>query len=330
MTKRGLARLELPPIFRAALGFGPVFLAIIYAAMQIANNEAYLQQLYLNRLGLNLQAIQGLGKDINAEIDIQDAGAYHLVFQGTEVSIIERGMPANRFIFTHVPENLFTGGEFKPAGTTIGPLKQYKRGTRYGVAKPADVPNEYLLTCDTPKGKPLTKIALDPGHGYDAATGQGEPGYQLAIQTIESKQTLKIANALKSGRTRFNPTRDKEEQVTIDQRQKTPGDAIISLHAGTSDGNIDTVKAYYNPTPESRRLACEILNSITTEFKIPVRLIPVNTDYLTAKDPKNVLKGTRPEVLLEIGNAKKTDSMLTQDKQLALEIYKGIENYGLA
>jgi len=332
-TKKGqeTPRLMLPPVFIMALGFGVVFLSILYAVIQIGSNEAYLKQLYITGLGLDLQALQALGADINAEREIEDAGAYTLVFKGTKVYTQERGRPTSIFYFTHIPDFVFSGGVFSPENNqpSIGPLKMYKIGKNYGVAKPDQVQTPYILTCNTPRGPKLKKIALDPGHGYDATTAKGDEGYKLSTGTTESAYTLALANALRAGKTGFTLTREKEEAVMMDSRQKTAGDALISLHVGSRTANQDVVKAYFNPTPESKRLACEILNAITTEFKIPVRPIPVNVDLLPDDDPKQVLKGTRPAVMLELGNAQKKDSMLAEDKQLAIQIYKGVDSYGM-
>ena len=322
--KRGQAKIVLPPTFRAALGIGIVFLSIIYAVFKIGNNEAYLRQLYVTGLGLSLQSLQAMGNDINAERDITEAGAYMLIFEGTQVYIRERGVPINLFMFTQSPDMRFMGGEFSPekGQKSIGPLKLFKRGTIFGVARPENVPSPYLLICDTKPGKPLKKIVLDPGHDIM------NPGLTFS-GTTEAAYTLKLANTLKAGRPRFTTTREKEDYTGIEDRQKTTADAIISLHFGSRTDDQDTVKAYYNPTPESKRLACEILNEINTKFNVATRPIPVNLEFLPQDDPKQVLKGARPAVLLEIGNVQKKDSLLTEDKQLALQITKGIEAYGL-
>ena len=277
--KRGQAQTTLPPLFTAALGFGVVFLAIIYSVLTIASNEAYLRQLYVTGMGLDLQALQALGKDINAEREITDAGAYNLVFEGGQVYTRQGGAATSTFLFTQIPELAFTGGEFSPSGNnkTIGPLKMFKTGNRYGIAK--QTPSPYLLNCDTPKGKPLKTIALQP-----------------------ETSTQKLADTIRAGKPRFN----------LEQK----GDAIIGL----TSTNQEAAKAYYN-TPESRRLACEILNEITKEYRIPVRPIPANT--YAKQDPKIILQDTRPAIILEIS------SKITQDGQLAQQIYNGMDNYGL-
>ncbi len=322
-SKKAQAKTILPPLFDIIIAV-IVFLAIMFSVMKINNNQAYNEQVYISTLGLGLQMIQALGNDINADRDITDAGSYHLFFEGTQVYIQERGAQGTTFLFTHSPDMRFFGGEFTPekGKKTIGLLKLFKRGRNYGAARPENVPSPYLLTCDTNPGKPLKKIALDAGHD---ATDQG---YTFA-STNEAAYTLKLANALKAGRPRFSLTRDKEDPVSIENRQKTAGDALISLHVGSRTDDQDTVKAYYNPTPESKRLACEILNEIATKFNISVRPIPASFDYLPDNDPKQVLKGNKPAVLLEIGNAQKKDSILEEDSQLALQIYKGIEAYGV-
>lgn len=323
ISKKAQAKTILPPLFDIIISV-MVFISIMFAVMKINNNQAYNEQVYISSLGLGMQMMQALGNDINADRDITDAGAYHLFFEGTQVYVQERGTQGTTFLFTHSPDMRFIGGEFSPekGKTTIGPLKLFKRGRNYGAARPANVPSQYLLTCDTLPGKPLKTIALDPGHDMT------DSGYTFS-STNEAAYTLKLANTLKAGRTRFNLTRDKEDPVTMENRKKTTGDALISLHIGSRTDDQDIVKAYYNPTPESKRLACEILNEITSKFNIPVRPIPASLDYLPDNDPKQVLKGNRPAILLEIGNSQKKDSILAEDNQLALQIYKGIEAYGI-
>ncbi|MEM3154639.1 MAG: N-acetylmuramoyl-L-alanine amidase [Candidatus Woesearchaeota archaeon] len=332
--RKAQAKVVLPPIFIAALGLGVVFLSILYAVLNISSNEAYLRQLYITKLGLNLQGLQALGKDINAELDIIDAGGYHLIFEDGQVYTSEGSAQTSTFFFTRVPGNVFVAGEYKPEkGQTIGPLKQFKMGRWFGVARPQDTPSPYMLTCDASKGATLRNIALDPGHGYDASKEEGDKGYIIqSLGTTESEYTLKLANSLRAGKVFFNPTRTLrfDSIASIEARQKTSGDAIISLHAGIREDDQDTVKAYYNAdTPGSSRLACEILNELTKKFRIPVRPIPVNMQNLPPEDPKQVLKGTRPAVLLEIGNAAKNDSILTKIPELGIAIYNGIKNYGV-
>lgn len=319
------AKMVLPPVLVMAMGFGMVFLSILYAVMQINSNEAFQTELYITQLGLDLQAIQALGKDINAERDIIDAGAYHLEFQGGQASIKQRGTATNIFFFTQTPGLVFTGGEYIPEkDKTIGPLKIFKMGKKFGITKPQNVPSPYSLNCESLPTIPLNKIALDPGKGYDEKTEEGTTGIQV-FGTTESDYTRKLANKIRSGRTRYNPTRalDQESHASIETRQKTEGDAIISLHASTE--TKEAIKAYYKNEPESKKLACEILNEITEPYKIPVRPIPINFEHTMQDDPKNALRGNRPGVYIEIPSV----SLFTNTDQLANAINKGVENYGI-
>ena len=277
MNKHGQAKLTLPRLLTIVM-CAFVFLSILYAVIDIGNNEAYLRQLYVTKLGLELQAMQALGPDINAERDITDAGAYNLVFQSGTITTQQKGVATSTFLFTQVPELIFTGGEFYPekGQKTIGPIKLFKTANRYGVARPDKVPSPYLLNCNAPKGNPLKQIATE-----------GTP---------------ELVNSLRAGR----------PNIILDL---TKGDAIIAVH--TTSG---ATKAYHNKA--GKRLACEILNAITKEYKIPVRPIPVNTDYFAKTDTKNILKENKPAVYIEIGPG-------DGGKQTA-QIYNGIENYGVA
>ncbi len=331
--KKGQAKFILPPAFTMAIGLVPVFLSILYAVITLSTNEGYLRSLAVTSFGIDLQALQALGNDINAQRDITDAGAYHLVFEGNQVYMTERGAQTTTFLYTQIPGFRFRGGEFEPKDTTIGPLKLYKTGKEYGVARPEDITSPYLLSCDTPTGPPLEKIALDPAYGYDDTTSTGSIGDIIEVMHLrESKYTLLLANTLSAGKTRFEFTRSNkaDTDATIAARRSTKGDALISLAAGNKADNTDIVKAYYNNMPGSKRLACEMLNEIAREFNVPVRPIPVNTEYLGADDPRLVLRTARPAVLLEIGNAQKADSILGKTAELSRAINKGAEKYGLA
>ncbi|MBW2970047.1 hypothetical protein KY319_02895 [Candidatus Woesearchaeota archaeon] len=277
--KKAQTKTTLIDLFTLVIGFGIVFLSIMYSVMEIGTNEAFRNQLYITSLGMELQSMQSLGQDINAIREIQDAGPQTLVFESGKAYIRER-VPINTFLFTQIPELVFTGGEFTPdKSKTIGPITMFKTGNRYGVARPSNVPSQYLLYCETPKGNPLAQIKL-----------------------ISEANTQILADRLKAGRTIF--------------QQKYDAKLILT------QGNTKAVKAYYN-TEEARRLACEILNEITNEYKIPVRPIPINTEHISKNDPKYELKDTKPAVILEI------DPGITKESQLSVQIYKGLENYGV-
>lgn len=332
--KRGQEEIVLPQAFLIAIGLGIVLLTVLYAVLTIGSNEAYNKQLAINVFGLDLQTLQSFGKDINANRDITDAGPYYLTFESGKVYATERGVRTNTFLFTHVPGFFFRGGEFFPekGKKTIGQLALFKRGQFYGVSKPDAAPSKYLLTCDTPEGTPLKSIALDPSKGYDGTTG--EEGQTIG-STTESKYTMRLARSflIAAGGMTINPTRalDADSPATLEKRQNTAGDALISLHVGSRADDVDVVKAYYNANnPNSRRLACEVLNGITTEFNVPIRPIPVDTTHLSPADYKQVLRGKRPAIVLEIGNARKTNSILGETGTLANSIFNGVKNYGVA
>jgi hypothetical protein len=301
-SKKAQAKTILPALFDIVISV-MVFFSIMFAVHKINTNEAYDEQVFITHLGLGMQKMQAMGNDINLERDIADAGGYNLVFEGTQVYIKERGAQGTTFLFTHSPDMRFIGGEFSPekGKETIGPIKLFKRGRLYGATKPENVPSPHLLNCDTNPGKKLKKILLSPDTRTDEAFAY----------------TVKMINLLKAGRPRF---------IEISDNTET---ASIILHLGKKETDQDYAKAYYDGTPESKNLACEILNSITQKFKIPVRLVPVNPEYHLLEDPKNSLNRIKPSVLLELGNQQKKDSILAEDKQLAIQIYKGIENYGI-
>lgn len=333
--KKGQEELTLPPAFLIAIGLGVVLLAVLYAVLSIGSNEAYDRQLAINNIGIDLQAIQSFGKDINADRKISDGGPYTLVFESGKVYTRERGVPTSTFLFTQVPGLTFWGGEFQPAKgqKTIGSMVLFKRGNAFGAELTSNAQSPYLLECDTPAGVPLASIVIDPGKGFDGTAG--DEGYTIAsTSTKESKYTMRLARSFSIAATglQVNPTRalDADSIASIDTRRNTKGDALISLYAGMRADDEEVVKAYYNPkNKNSRRLACEILNGITKEFHIPVRPIPVDVSKLSPDDSMQVLTG-RPAVLLELGNARKsTNSILKDTGNLANAIFNGVKAYGV-
>lgn len=332
--KRAQEELTLPPAFLIAIGLGVVLLAILYAVLSIGSNEAYDRQLAVNNIGIDLQAIQSFGKDINADRKITDGGPYTLVFESGKVYTRERGVPTSTFLFTQVPGLTFWGGEFQPATglKSIGPMTLFKRGNAFGAALTSTAQSPYTLTCDT-SGTPLASVVIDPGRGFDGTAG--DEGYTIAsTSTKESKYTMRLARSFSIAATGLpvNPTRalDADSIASIDTRRNTKGDALISLYVGTRADDEEVVKAYYNPkNKNSRQLACEILNGITKEFQIPVRPIPVDTSKLSPDDAMQVLTG-RPAVLLELGNARRaTNSILKDTGNLANAIFNGVKAYGV-
>ncbi len=333
--KRASEELVLPPAFLVAIGLGIVLLTVLYAALSIGNNEAYDRQNAVNLISMDLQALQSFGKDINADRTITDAGPYVLVFEGSKVYTRERGVPTSTFLFTQVPGYILKGKEFTPetGKKTIGPLTLFKRGNTFGAVQPANLASPYLLECDTLAGIPLKSIAIDPGKGYDGTTG--DEGTTIdSVGLKESKYTMRLAKSftIAAGGVIVNPTRalDADSVASIDVRQNKAGDALLSLHVGSRADDLEVVKAYYNPeNKNSKRLACEILNTITTEFNLPVRPIPIDVSRLAADDAKQVLKGKRPAVILEIGNAQKKTSILGSTGNLANAIFEGVKKYGV-
>lgn len=317
---RAQAKLVLPPLFIAILGFGVVALSIFYSVTSIANPESYKGNLLATGIGLDLQAIQGIGHDINSIRTMKNPGKYSIFFEGTSVYVANG--ETKRFVFTQAPGFVFVSQSFNNSDITL-----YKTDKQFGATKQENV-RPYLLTCDATPGPSMNTIALDPGHGYDEVRKEGSKGEDIpALAMAESEYNLQLANRMKTAG-KFTLTRESEKDVPIEQRQNTPGNAIISLHVGKYPDSRDIVKAYYTTETGSKKLACEILNAITQSLNVPVRLIPINSEYLSNDDPKQAVFGKRPGVLLEIGNAQYKDSIVSKVSELRTAITKGIEQYG--
>jgi hypothetical protein len=90
------------------------------------------------------------------------------------------------------------------------------------------------------------------------------------------------------------------------------------------------VKAFVNKdaTPEAKRLACSLLNSIAEKYKQSITgnaIIPVDLAQIGAEDPKQILVNNRDAVLLELGNIDyPNNALLGKHGELSQTIFAGI------
>jgi N-acetylmuramoyl-L-alanine amidase len=189
--------------------------------------------------------------------------------------------------------------------------------------------NGLLLQCSA-EGVALKTIMLDPGHGYNTVTQQGDKGF-TAGTLKESELMLNLAVGIQSqlgatanknvlgtralhaeyltlpdlGTFFAEEAKTTAERVAVINQHKDA--AIISLHVGKQDKAHNIVKAYVNKDAPSGAytLACVLLNAIATAYPLDVTgtaIIPVDLNQLSTDDPKQVLLAGRVAIQIELGN----------------------------
>lgn len=215
-----------------------------------------------------------------------------------------------------------------PVNTQFDALALKKTGNSIVIEKlspSASNINGFLLECE-PAQLSSSQIILDPGHsnGDEGFTGgiQDSKGSAVTESAMMLLTAVAIAAPLKANPdTQVIGTRALEanyvngvlsqEAKTIDERiaviNANKDAFVISLHAGKQPKNQNIVKAFVNKdsTPEARRLACSLLNSIAEKYKMTITgtaVIPVDLSQVGSDNPKQVLVNNRTAVLLELGN----------------------------
>jgi N-acetylmuramoyl-L-alanine amidase len=224
----------------------------------------------------------------------------------------------------------------QPTGITI-----QKTGNAIAVStlKPADVSfNGLLLECPAAPSMPAT-IVIDPGHGVNSATGEGDKGFE-AQGTTEADAMRLTAAALSTylknaGVRTVIGTRafDVGEAKNIQERTaviNTYNDAwIISLHAGVADARNNVIKAFVNKDADTATygVACRTLNALATAYALNITgtaVIPVDLSQLRADDPRQVLLKGRTAVQLELGNMNNPVALSANPRALAEVVAHGV------
>ena|GEM_PF-3683395 len=214
-----------------------------------------------------------------------------------------------------------------------------------------------LLECSREKTTALKKdIILDPALGWDKSLEKegvpaGEKGYMnQRLQITESDVNRILAARLfgygkdffaeKAQHTRSLSQDSKVDlKEKINKIQKSKGNAVISLRLGSyDDTDFNPVVAYINGESNdikaSRKLACRILNSLSS--KLPeitdIAIVPVSISQLDnfySKSPKRVLLKDKIGLQLVIGNVQIGNKNMIVEKQddIARAIYDGIKAY---
>jgi hypothetical protein len=217
-----------------------------------------------------------------------------------------------------------------------------------------DVDAESLILDCPYAHKTFSSVVLDPGHGYDPVSQQGDEGFKIkaADDSVisESRTVLGIAASLKSLLGSVLSTRklgltvrsvngkpvQVEDAKTTEERiefiDMHPEAAVISLHFGKDVPENNIIKAFVRKDADDAAfgLACRILNAIAgrKEFKNRITgtaVVPVDLGQFSPTDPKQVLKTANVAVQLELGNIGHPDNPLISGQQaVAAAIKQGM------
>lgn len=210
--------------------------------------------------------------------------------------------------------------------------------------------NALILDCPSAQVK-FNEIIIDPGHGFNLQTNQGDKGFEGALKDAkgnlisESQLVVGVGAALKTHllsfvnekavfSTRALQSLPAEEPKTTKERvefiSKKPGAVVVSLHVGKYSSDQNVLKAFVNKdaSDAALRLACVTLNVLARQYAQSITgtaVIPVDLKQLSPDDPKQVLLEGNVGVLFELGNIDYANNKVLENTgKLALAIANGM------
>lgn len=363
--KRGsVVDIVLMPTFITALVLGVIFLRLFAAIAGIGSDT----QFEKNALAINSALLLSVMHDVhsNAEYVFYNNYNFNFDFQSNNVIVFEKKKDeSDRGMYSFAEDGPKGRLRFIPkalnvTNVPIAKLFFVKQGNDVFVDSPfvnkKFRTNMKLLECNRKKTTKLQKdIILDPGFGWDARLAQegaSDPGDKGDVNQdiIESEIAWIIAAKLlgygkdifadKSSHTRSLSQDSKATIAERISRINAKGNTVISIHLGSyDDTSFNPVIAYINGESDnivaSRKLACNILNSLSDKFPeiTDLAIVPVSIEQLDRfdiDDPRRVLLKDKIGVQLVIGNVKisKEDNILANKiDDIARGIYDGIDAY---
>ena len=213
-----------------------------------------------------------------------------------------------------------------------------------------------LLECTQEDTKKISGVVLDPGDGWSQRLedeGDPNPGLKgftnVKLNLVESEINRILAAKLLgtnpswfAGKQEHSRSLSEDSKVVVEDkvnkvRQK--GNTIISIHAGSDvDKNFNPAIAYINGESNnikaSRKLACLILNALSTELPeiTDLVVVPVSVrqaDMFEKDNPVRVLVDDKIGVQLVIGNIQIEEDNIFKNKldAIAKAVYYGIKEY---
>jgi len=182
-------------------------------------------------------------------------------------------------------------------------------------------------------------ILLDPSHG---GSDQGDVKGEITEKELVRKLAgiFFTANSDKFGKVGFTRdlAKDIDDEIGVADRllKAADHDLVIGFGAGYDiDSNENTIIAYISKASEkkseSKKLACEILRSMTAKKDVSkmitaASVAEIDPKYIDKDDPRQLLNNQKISVYLEIGNLNSDDGAKIFDVIDSSSIYKGIAN----
>lgn len=166
-------------------------------------------------------------------------------------------------------------------------------------------------------------------HPLKQTCGKQKTRLQKLIIDFE-ESTRKIAAPLPYSTTK---SVTEPQQLTPEERLRAIQDAdtVLSINANTEDPLRNNIVAYVNENPDSKKLACMLLNRLTAlsvDKSTGAAIVPVKLDHLPKDDPKQVLQA-KTAVYIELGNTRNPrNALLKNPLQTTTEIQEALRQYG--
>jgi N-acetylmuramoyl-L-alanine amidase len=326
--------------------------SIVALELRNVQTSGVFEKKFITRdLALTIDSFQNARGNLNYFYNppLVNLDRFDIIVDNGVVGVDEQSWPfgLNRnFVFNPLPKGKF------------GYLAIKKEGNVFSVDKGSPATgliNGFMIDCAYAKLQ-FDSVILDPGHGYNADTNQGEPGFlgqikdntggivpesqlmvESAVALVPQLKGISITGtrALKAdyvqrpqGKVFSEEAKTTQERVNTINANKDA--VVVSIHAGKQKTGQNIVKAYVNAYADekSQRLACFVLNSISKNFKMDITgtaIIPVDPMQLRPDDAKKVLVDGRTAIQVELGNIDNpTNALLTDKNRLAQALSEGL------
>jgi len=328
-SKKGtVLEIIMTPTFTTAVVLGIVLIGMLTRINAFGETKTFEKKFIATDLALvidTLQASRGNAfvifmQEFNFSIDISKNTV--LVFEGAKDKDKTGG------IYYFVEEaNLSTNYKtFEPKDRAITSIILSKQGNEIAIGSrqtnPDFTPNLEAISCQKPQNLAmLNTIAIDYEHNQEADSAK------------------EIAADIKGGLSSQIATLVEAQTVAEREKQAKDKEGIVSITLNrNANAQLETIKAYINENSQKKQesifLACKILNSLSTKFRLAgASIVPVDLLHIAADDTRQILQPNETAavpvaVVIEL-NIKKGGT-LDKPKELASAIYNGIYAYQTA
>lgn len=277
MLKRGMYRmykradLPLPILLIFELFLAAVFVLVLFNFVRYFENQNFYEADYL-------------AKDSALLIDSLNAAPANVFYSYSNLLL-----PVDKFAITidrEKSEIKFDGAGYKFAQNAIYPAK-------------LAIPARAAYVNFAKEGFPMRNLALtELANLYAIPCPAGAfalAGKKILLEPKDSAARA-VANQLVTN-----------EMFALAGKITEAQAGAIAIIRSTQSG---VIKAYYNDAEGSKKLACEILNSLSaTQGVKGAALVPIIPEYLKPSDDRAALLTQKPAVLLDMGSMKESEAI---------------------